>query len=91
MFAPVWNQDPQKDTLYVCVGPSFSADKELQICAILDVTSGNQQRIDLTRPSSNGFACNSAFPSTNREGTVFTCSICFLISKYQLLLSTMAL
>ncbi|XP_024019239.1 uncharacterized protein LOC21389580 isoform X2 [Morus notabilis] len=69
MFAPVWNQDPQKDTLYVCVGPSFSADKELQICAILDVTSGNQQRIDLTRPSSNGFSCNSAFPSTNREGT----------------------
>ncbi|KAF2320141.1 hypothetical protein GH714_024276 [Hevea brasiliensis] len=34
IFSPVWNQDPQKDTLYVCMGPSFNSSKTLDICAI---------------------------------------------------------
>ncbi|KAF2320186.1 hypothetical protein GH714_025151 [Hevea brasiliensis] len=34
IFSPVWNQDPQKDALYVCMGPSFNSSKTLDICAI---------------------------------------------------------
>ncbi|KAL5555707.1 hypothetical protein UlMin_037943 [Ulmus minor] len=63
IFSPVWNQDPEKDTLYVCKGPSFNADQRLNICAIPNVSSGAQRRRDLTK------AFNNAFPSTNPEGT----------------------
>ncbi|KAF2307549.1 hypothetical protein GH714_029694 [Hevea brasiliensis] len=62
IFSPVWNQDPQKDILYVCVGPSFNAGKTLEICAIPNVSSGARQRRKLTR----GF--NNAFPSTSPDG-----------------------
>ncbi|XP_057999584.1 uncharacterized protein LOC110652627 isoform X2 [Hevea brasiliensis] len=64
IFSPVWNQDPQKDILYVCVGPSFNAGKTLEICAIPNVYSGARQRRKLTR----GF--NNAFPSTSPDGHV---------------------
>ncbi|KAF2320152.1 hypothetical protein GH714_024665 [Hevea brasiliensis] len=63
IFSPVWNQDPQKDTLYVCMGPSFNSSKTLDICAIPNVSSGARQRRKLTR----GF--NNAFPSTSPDGT----------------------
>ncbi|KAF2307535.1 hypothetical protein GH714_029544 [Hevea brasiliensis] len=62
IFSPVWNQDPQKDTLYVCMGPSFNAGKRLDICAIPNVSSGQRQRRKLT----TGF--NNAFPSTSPDG-----------------------
>ncbi|OAY40946.1 uncharacterized protein LOC110622048 [Manihot esculenta] len=62
IFSPVWNQDPQKDLLYVCVGPSFNSGKTLDICAIPNVSSGARQRRKLTR----GF--NNAFPSTSPDG-----------------------
>ncbi|KAG8633261.1 protein TolB homolog [Manihot esculenta] len=62
IFSPVWNQDPQKDILYVCVGPSFNAGEILDICAIPNVSSGARQRRKLT----NGF--NNAFPSTSPDG-----------------------
>ncbi|KAF2320128.1 hypothetical protein GH714_024070 [Hevea brasiliensis] len=64
IFSPVWNQDPQKDTLYVCMGPSFNSSKTLDICAIPNVSSGARQRRKLTR----GF--NNAFPSTSPDGHV---------------------
>ncbi|XP_074318200.1 uncharacterized protein LOC141654994 [Silene latifolia] len=63
VFSPVWNQNPDKDILYICKGPSFSADKTVDICAILDAASGNQLRKELTDGN------NNAFPSTNPEGT----------------------
>ncbi|XP_062113470.1 uncharacterized protein LOC133824566 [Humulus lupulus] len=63
IFAPVWNQDPKKDVLYVCMGPSFNISKKLDICAIPEVSSGKRHRKQLTRIS------NNAFPSTNADGT----------------------
>ncbi|OAY43500.1 uncharacterized protein LOC110620688 [Manihot esculenta] len=62
IFSPVWNQNPEKDILYVCMGPSFDADKTLDIFAIPNVSSGARQRRKLTR----GF--NNAFPSTSPDG-----------------------
>ncbi|KAL5578716.1 hypothetical protein UlMin_011158 [Ulmus minor] len=64
VFSPVW--DSKKDTLYVCMGPSFSANKPLEICAIPNVSKENprQQREKLTK---GGF--NNAFPSPNSDGT----------------------
>lgn len=69
VFCPVWNQNPNKDTLYICRGEAFSFGKPVVIDAIqnasLDYGPGNEPpRQQLTE---NG--CNSAFPSTNREGT----------------------
>ncbi|PON66640.1 Tricorn protease [Parasponia andersonii] len=63
IFSPVWNQDPEKDILYVCMGPSFNAGKRLDICAIPNVSSRAQHRRQLTK------AFNNAFPSTNPDGT----------------------
>ncbi|KAL5578713.1 hypothetical protein UlMin_011155 [Ulmus minor] len=64
IFSPVW--DSKKDTLYVCMGPSFSANKPLEICAIPNVCKKNQrqQREKLTK---GGY--NNAFPSPNPDGT----------------------
>ncbi|GJN06789.1 hypothetical protein PR202_ga24550 [Eleusine coracana subsp. coracana] len=56
--------NPEKDILYVCVGPSFNAGMQLNICAIFNVSRGSQTRHQLTK------GCfNNAFPSTNPEGT----------------------
>ncbi|XP_074319490.1 uncharacterized protein LOC141656480 [Silene latifolia] len=63
VFSPVWNQNPDKDILYICKGPSFSASQVVDICAVLDAASGNQLRKELTDGN------NNAFPSTNPEGT----------------------
>ncbi|XP_050377728.1 uncharacterized protein LOC126794967 [Argentina anserina] len=63
IFSPVWNQCDKKDTLYVCIGPSFSADETVDIHAIRNVSRGRRQ----TQPLTDGF--NNAFPSTNPEGT----------------------
>ncbi|EEF38217.1 uncharacterized protein LOC8274801 [Ricinus communis] len=63
IFSPVWSQNPQDDTLYVCMGPSFNAGQTLQICAIPNVASGARRRRQLTK----GF--NNAFPSTSPDGT----------------------
>ncbi|KAG8649240.1 uncharacterized protein LOC110607614 [Manihot esculenta] len=62
IFSPVWNQNPQKDILYVCMGPSFNAGKTLEICAIPNVSSGVRQRRKLTKKF------NNAFPSTSPDG-----------------------
>ncbi|CAL5392248.1 unnamed protein product [Camellia sinensis] len=63
IFSPVWNQNPEKDILYVNMGPSFQSKETLNICAIPDVSSGAQRRVQLTKGS------NNAFPSTNPDGT----------------------
>lgn len=66
VFSTVWNQNPEKDILYVCVGPSFSADSPLEIYAIFDV-SGTKGRPQTRRITDGGF--NNAFPSSNPDGT----------------------
>ncbi|CAO2189411.1 unnamed protein product [Urochloa humidicola] len=66
VFSTVWNQNPEKDILYVCVGPSFSADSPLEIYAIFNV-SGSRGRPETRRITDGGF--NNAFPSSNPDGT----------------------
>ncbi|KAL7248023.1 hypothetical protein ACSBR2_002841 [Camellia fascicularis] len=61
IFSPVWNQNLNKDILYVSMGSSFQADQPLNIYA-LDLSSGGRC-VPLTNTS------NNAFPSTNPEGT----------------------
>ncbi|TVU00620.1 hypothetical protein EJB05_53955 [Eragrostis curvula] len=68
VFATVWNQNPEKDILYVCVGPSFSADTPLEIYAIFNV-SGTRGRPETKRLTDGSF--NNAFPSSNPDGTKF--------------------
>ncbi|PON37170.1 Tricorn protease [Parasponia andersonii] len=65
VFSPVWNQDPAKDILYVCMGPSFHADERLDICAIHNVCSTDVK----PDPRYLTKADNNAFPSTNPDGT----------------------
>ncbi|KAF3338655.1 WD40-like Beta Propeller Repeat [Carex littledalei] len=61
-FSPVWNQNPELDILYVCMGKAFNKDKQLHIVAIPNASSGTGQRRRLTK----GF--NNAFPSTDPQG-----------------------
>ena len=62
VFAPVWNQNPEKDVLYISKGPSFSKNEQVHICAIPLAAHGNQRRKQLTK------RFNNAFPSTNPQG-----------------------
>ncbi|KAL5727635.1 hypothetical protein ACHQM5_000811 [Ranunculus cassubicifolius] len=59
VFAPIWNKNMEKDTLYFCVGPAFSADKEVNIYALSD---DYQTETQLT------FGSNNAFPSSSPDG-----------------------
>ncbi|XP_025809293.1 uncharacterized protein LOC112887363 [Panicum hallii] len=68
IFSTVWNQKPEKDTLYVCIGPSFDAAKPLEIYAISDVSKPHSQQV-VRRLTKGEF--NNAFPSSNPEGTKF--------------------
>ncbi|KAL5716295.1 hypothetical protein ACHQM5_018010 [Ranunculus cassubicifolius] len=62
IFSLVWSQNDILDTLYVCVGPSYRARDNVEILAILNVSSGEGHALQLT----NGF--NNAFPSTDPQG-----------------------
>uniref|UniRef100_A0ACD5XXL3 Uncharacterized protein n=1 Tax=Avena sativa TaxID=4498 RepID=A0ACD5XXL3_AVESA len=68
VFSTAWNQNPDKDTLYVCVGPSFSAAKPLEIYAISNASGPSASR-KVQRLTNGGF--NNAFPSSNAEGNKF--------------------
>ncbi|MCL7031801.1 hypothetical protein MKW94_020278 [Papaver nudicaule] len=61
VFPPVWNQNDKLDTLYVCGGPSSSADATIDIYAIRNVSSGGQ-----VHQLTEGF--DNAFPSSNPDG-----------------------
>ncbi|KAI3852689.1 hypothetical protein MKX03_008717 [Papaver bracteatum] len=63
IFSPVWNQNDRLDTLYVCLGPSFSPDATVEIYAIRRVSAGKRQLQPLT---DGGF--NNAFPSSSPDG-----------------------
>ncbi|GJN04331.1 hypothetical protein PR202_ga21873 [Eleusine coracana subsp. coracana] len=65
VFSTVWNQNPKKDILYVCVGPPFSVNSQLEIYAIFNV-SGSQGRPQTKRLTDGGF--NNAFPSSDPDG-----------------------
>uniref|UniRef100_A0A803Q3Q1 Uncharacterized protein n=1 Tax=Cannabis sativa TaxID=3483 RepID=A0A803Q3Q1_CANSA len=64
IFGPVWNQNPDKDALYFCMGEPFNPRAAVAIYAMQHVGKYNQSIKLLT-------ACgtNNAFPSSNPEGT----------------------
>jgi Tol biopolymer transport system component len=66
VFSPVWNQNPDKDILYLCVGPSFKAKDRLDIGFIRDVSTIEDVEDELEFLT-RGF--NNAFPSTSPDGT----------------------
>jgi hypothetical protein len=68
IFSTAWSQNQDKDTLYVCIGPSFSAAKPLEIYAISNV-SGSHSGRSVERLTNGHF--NNAFPSSNSQGTKF--------------------
>lgn len=65
IYSVVWSQNPDMDTLYVCVGFSF-IDNRLDIYAIYNVSATTTGRRTFIRLTRGGF---SSFPSTNPEGT----------------------
>jgi Tol biopolymer transport system component len=66
VFSPVWNKNPEKDILYLCVGPSFMPERNLDIGFIRDVSTLEDVEEDIEYLT-KGF--NNAFPSTNPDGT----------------------
>jgi hypothetical protein len=66
IFAPMWNQNPDKDTLYFCKGASFNARSPLEIYSIRNVSS----RPGKSRPLTKG-NFNNAFPSSSPDGNKF--------------------
>ncbi|VAI53404.1 unnamed protein product [Triticum turgidum subsp. durum] len=65
IFSPVWNQNPNKDTLYICTGTSFNDHRPLEIYAIRNA-SGPPAKLQTHRLTFGGL--NNAFPSSNPEG-----------------------
>jgi len=67
VFSTSWNQNPDKDTLYVCVGPAFTLRSALEIYAITNVSTS--RRPNKHRLTTGGF--NNAFPSSSPDGSKF--------------------
>ncbi|KAF0890040.1 hypothetical protein E2562_035839 [Oryza meyeriana var. granulata] len=67
VFSPMWNQ--KKDTLYVCMGPSFSAKDPLEIHAFFDVSQRTVRKHRHRQLTDGSF--NNAFPSSSPDGTKF--------------------
>lgn len=67
IFSPVWNQNPDKDILYVCIGHSLNSH-DLGIYAIRNA-SGSARGRKVERLTVSGF--NSAYPSSNPDGDKF--------------------
>jgi len=67
VFCPVWNQNPDKDTLYICRGEAFKFDKQVVIEAIQNVSLYGPDREPIPQQLT-AIGCNSAFPSTNNQG-----------------------
>lgn len=72
IFSPVWNQNPDKDILYVCISTStstyFNARKSLEIYAISNASGDAVQR-QAQRLTYGGF--NNLFPSSSPDGNKF--------------------
>ncbi|XBI43647.1 hypothetical protein VPH35_108393 [Triticum aestivum] len=72
IFSPVWNQNPDKDILYVCISTSTStylnARKSLEIYAISNASGVAVQR-QVQRLTYGGF--NNVFPSSSPDGNKF--------------------
>lgn len=65
LFAVSWNQNPNKDTLYVCVGPNYNVVKAVEIYAILNASKPRAQR-RVQQLTAGGF--NNSFPSSSPDG-----------------------
>jgi len=69
IFSPMWNQNPGKDVLYICVGPSFNASEPLEICSIQLNPNISEKVTDRKQLTKGEF--NNAFPSSNPDGDKF--------------------
>ncbi|GMN64546.1 hypothetical protein TIFTF001_033617 [Ficus carica] len=70
---PFWNQNPAIDILYVCVGPSFSPDKELAISAIPVISKGEYGDGDgITRLTEGHWTDTHCQWSPNSDWIVFS-------------------
>ncbi|XP_037450560.1 uncharacterized protein LOC119320672 [Triticum dicoccoides] len=67
ILAAVWNQNPMNDTLYICVGTSFSTDIDmpLEIYCIMNA-SAQPRYLKVSRLTNGEF--NNAFPSSKPQG-----------------------
>ncbi|GJN04704.1 hypothetical protein PR202_ga22272 [Eleusine coracana subsp. coracana] len=64
VLSAAWNQNPDKDILYICVGPPFKIRSPVEIYAISNASGSHPETKRLT---DGGF--NNAFPSSNPDGT----------------------
>ncbi|KAK3119048.1 hypothetical protein QOZ80_9BG0712830 [Eleusine coracana subsp. coracana] len=64
VLSAAWNQNPDKDILYICVGPPFKISSAVEIYAISNASGSHPETKRLT---DGGF--NNAFPSSNPDGT----------------------
>ncbi|XP_074320235.1 uncharacterized protein LOC141657025 [Silene latifolia] len=65
VFSPIWSQDPKKDILYFCKGPSFHASNEVDIMAIFDASTFKPSKpFPIVKNRSN-----NAFPCSSPDGT----------------------
>uniref|UniRef100_A0ACD5Z3I2 Uncharacterized protein n=1 Tax=Avena sativa TaxID=4498 RepID=A0ACD5Z3I2_AVESA len=68
VFSPVWNQNPEKDMIYICVGPFFSSHEPVDIYTITNA-SGPLTKRKIQRLTIGRF--NNAYPSSSPEGDRF--------------------
>ncbi|KAF7082741.1 hypothetical protein CFC21_086598 [Triticum aestivum] len=68
VFSPVWNQNPDKDVLYFCIGHSLSSDEALEIYSISNA-SGEPEQQQVQRLTYGGF--NNASLSSSPDGNKF--------------------
>jgi Tol biopolymer transport system component len=67
VFSTAWNQNPDKDTLYICVGPAFTRKSVVDIYRIVrDQATGEWTDKRLTTGN-----FNNAFPSSSPDGSKF--------------------
>jgi hypothetical protein len=71
VFSAVWNQNPDKDTLYICIGPSMRGPNYWPVLEIFSLQNvcGPLQKLTVQRLTRGFF--HNAFPSTSPDGNKF--------------------
>ncbi|KAF4398891.1 hypothetical protein G4B88_023485 [Cannabis sativa] len=69
VFGPVWNQIDGRDELFVCKGPAFNVNHELDICRLPNIRHHHHfQSKDIIQLTNGN---NNAFPSPSPDGKRF--------------------
>ncbi|XP_060963595.1 uncharacterized protein LOC115715833 [Cannabis sativa] len=69
VFGPVWNQIDGRDELFVCKGPAFNVNHELDICRLPNIRHHHHFQSKDIIQLTNGY--NNAFPSPSPDGKRF--------------------